>query len=134
MQKRQFDEAVARILLKDTRFDRGAYHFLKEVLDFTVENEAVKSSSSSRHVTAEQLLYGFRDYALQEFGPMASTLMNEWGVQSCMDVGDMVFLLIDEGEFGKQDSDKPEDFREVFMFEEAFVVPFIPLSDGKVTE
>jgi uncharacterized repeat protein (TIGR04138 family) len=57
---------------------------------------------------------------------MAATLMHEWGVRKCRDVGDMVFHLIEEQVFGKQESDRREDFGEVFDFEDALVLPFIP--------
>jgi uncharacterized repeat protein (TIGR04138 family) len=37
-----------------------------------------------------------------------------------------VFHLIEEQVFGKQDSDKREDFSECFDFEESLVKPFLP--------
>jgi hypothetical protein len=38
----------------------------------------------------------------------------------------MVFHLIEEQVFGKQDSDRREDFSGIFDFEEALVKPFLP--------
>jgi len=126
MQKETFEDAIKRITEKDGRFEVEAYSFLKEALDYTAQEASLKSIEHSRHVSAKQLLYGFRDLALKEFGPMASTLFDEWGVKSCADVGDIVFLLINEGVFGKQDNDSPEDFVEVFSFQSAFVDPYLP--------
>jgi len=126
MQKEQFDEAINRITSRDKRFDREAFLFLKEALDFTVQDVSVKSPENSKHVSATQLLHGFRDLALKEFGPMAATLFSEWGIHRCADIGDMVFMLIQEGIFGKQDNDRQEDFVEIFTFENAFVAPFLP--------
>ena len=57
---------------------------------------------------------------------MAFTLLREWGVHSCSDVGDMVFELIEEGMFGKQDSDTREDFADHYDFAEAFLLPYLP--------
>ena len=74
------------------------------------------------------MLAGFRDHALEQFGPMASTLMHEWGVRSCRDVGEMVFRLIDEQVFGKQESDRIEDFDGDFDLEESLTRPFVPAS------
>jgi uncharacterized repeat protein (TIGR04138 family) len=37
-----------------------------------------------------------------------------------------VFQLIDEGMFGKQDSDSPEDFSEIFDLDDELVRPFLP--------
>ena len=56
-------------------------------------------NGSQRHVSGQELLEGFRDYALAQFGPMASTVMKEWGLRNGKNVGEMVFLLIEEDVF-----------------------------------
>ena len=126
MQAMQFEQSVYSILKRDKRFDPQAYLFLKDALDFTLKRVAETNGGQPRHVSGPELLEGFRDHALEQFGPMASTLMKEWGVRKCRDVGDMVFLLIDEQVFGKQDSDRPEDFSEIFDFEDSLAEPFLP--------
>ena len=128
MQAMQFQQSVVAILKRDKRFDPHAYFFLKDALDFTLKRIAVSNGGKTRHVSGPELLRGFRDFSLEQYGPMASTLMNEWGVRKCQDVGDMVFHLIEEQIFGKQDSDNREDFSEAFDFEEALVKPFLPKS------
>ncbi|MBK1835430.1 Minf_1886 family protein [Roseibacillus ishigakijimensis] len=126
-----FQEAIATICQRDSRFDPDAYYFLKEALDFTVKRSKEGDENANRHVTGPELLVGFRDFALDQFGPMAATLLREWGVRRCQHVGDMVFNLINEQVFGKQDSDSPEDFSDLFTFEEAFVLPFLPAEDAR---
>lgn len=126
MQAMQFEQSVVTILKRDKRFDPHAYFFLKDALDFTLKRIAEGNGGQARHVIGPELLAGFRDFSLEQFGPMASTLMSEWGVRKCQDVGDMVFHLIEEQVFGKQDSDRREDFSEAFDFEEALVKPFLP--------
>lgn len=130
MQAIQFEQAIAAILRREKRFAPHAYFFLKDALDFTLKRAAEANNGEPRHVVGPELLAGFRDHALEQFGPMASTLMKEWGVHSCSDVGDMVFLLIEDGVFGKQDSDSKEDFREVFDFDESLTQPFLPKRSG----
>jgi uncharacterized repeat protein (TIGR04138 family) len=126
MQAMQFEQSVVSILKRDKRFDPHAYFFLKDALDFTLKRIAEGNGGQARHVTGQELLEGFRDHALEQFGPMASTLMKEWGVRKCQDVGDMVFHLIEEQVFGKQESDHREDFAEVFDLEDSLVLPFLP--------
>lgn len=126
MQAMQFEQSVVSIIKRDKRFDPHAYFFLKEALDFTLKRIADENGGHARHVSGPELLAGFRDFALDQFGPMAATLMEEWGVQKCQDVGDMVFHLIEEQVFGKQESDKREDFSEVFDFKKSLVMPFLP--------
>ncbi len=131
MQAMQYEQSIVSILKRDRRFDPHAYFFLKDALDFTLKRIADGNGGQARHVSGAELLDGFRDHALEQFGPMASTLMNEWGVRKCLDVGDMVFLLIEEQVFGKQDSDRREDFSGNFDLDEALSAPFLP--KGKLT-
>jgi len=125
MEKISFDDAVRTIVKREKRFTLGGFYFVKEALDFTVKR-VVEEHGSQRHVSGPELLAGFRDHALEQFGPMAATLLAEWDIHSCADVGEMVFQLIEEGIFGKQESDTKEDFSEIYDFDEAFVAPFLP--------
>jgi uncharacterized repeat protein (TIGR04138 family) len=136
MQAMQFEQSVVSILKRDRRFDPHAYFFLKDALDFTLKRISESNGGQARHVTGPELLAGYRDYALEQFGPMASTLMDEWSIRKCQDVGDMVFNLIEEQVFGKQESDKKEDFSEAFDFQASLVTPFLPrrkIAGGKDT-
>ena len=128
MQAIQFEQAVGTILKRDKRFDPHSYFFLKDALDFTLKRIADGNSGQSRHVSGPELVAGFRDLALEQFGPMAATLMSEWGVRKCGDIGDMVFHLIEEQIFGKQDTDCQEDFAGNFDFEDSLRAPFVPKS------
>lgn len=126
MQPIHFEESVVSILKRDQRYDGQAYFFLKEALDFTLKRFSDETLGRNRHVSGKELLEGFRDHALEQYGPMAATLMEEWGIRESRDVGNMVFRLIEEQVFGKQDSDKPEDFEGLFNLDGALRTPFLP--------
>jgi uncharacterized repeat protein (TIGR04138 family) len=79
-----------------------------------------------RHVTGQQLLAGIRDYALNEYGPMALTLFHEWGVQRGEDFGEIVFNMVENHLLAKTKKDSREDFKEGYDFDEAFRQPFLP--------
>ncbi len=122
-----FDEAVDRIIAKDGRFHRDAFFFLRETLDLTVERlgrNGAAGGGQGHHVTGPELLAGFRDHALELYGPMAATVLEEWGIRRCGDVGDMVYGLIETGIFGRSETDRREDFDGVFDFTDAFIRPF----------
>lgn len=124
-----FADIVALICKEDPRFDRRAYDFVRLGLDHTVKEIRRKDAArteGSRHVNGPELLAGLRGYALDQYGPLAKTVLNAWGVTRCRDFGDIVFNLIEHGVFSKTDSDRPEDFADVFDFNEAFVKPFQP--------
>src|SRR5215472_12668183 len=126
MQKIGFAEALDSIVASDPRYQRDAYIFLRDALDFTTKQQKKAKGTAVRHVSGPELLEGVRQYALKEFGPMVVTVFDNWGIRSCEDIGHMVFNLIGAGIFGKTDEDSIEDFKSVFDFQEAFVEPFAP--------
>ena len=80
----------------------------------------------SQHVSGRELLEGLRAHALDQFGPLAKTVLESWGVRRCTDFGDIVFNLIEYNIFSKTDNDRREDFADIYDFDEAFVKPFQP--------
>ena len=136
MQNPDFSEIVALISKEDPRFDRRAYDFVRLGLDQTVKElrrkESVKAERS-RHVTGPELLEGLRIYALDQFGPLTKTVLNAWGIKRCRDFGDIVFNLIEYNVFSKTESDRREDFADIFEFDEAFVKPFQPAKPPRGT-
>lgn len=126
MQKIGFEEAVAEIRRRDGRYDSDAYAFLKDALDLSMRAKREREGEGYSHVSGRELLFGVRDLALEEFGPMAATVLEIWGVTCSEDIGEMVFQLINTGAFGKSEDDSLEDFGEVFSFEEVFRDPFRP--------
>ena len=129
MQKLDFDEALDALVARDNRYERDAYLFLRDALDFTVK-EAHRGTpgtvATSRHVTGQELLDGVRRYALEQFGPMVTTVLGTWRVTTTDDFGRMVFNLIDANIFGRTDRDSLEDFRGGYTFHDAFVRPYLP--------
>ncbi len=133
-----FDEVLELIVAKDPRYARDAYMFLREALDHTQRMMAKTAKDASprqpakgdapRHVSGQQLLEGIRDYATQQFGPMTTTVLNEWGIKRCEDFGELVFNMVEKSLLAKTDKDSREDFKGGYDFDTAFRQPFLPKS------
>ena len=126
MRKITFEEAVAQILKEDPRYAPEAYHFIRETLDFTTRSLKKPSEGPGRHVSAAELLEGIRQYALKEYGPLAMTVLQSWGIRQCADFGQIVFNLVNKEFLGKTDEDSVRDFDRGYDFETAFRAPFEP--------
>ena len=144
MHTANFDEAIDQIAKKDARYHRDAYHFVREALDYT--QELLKKSGKGeprpavsteqliegrvegpvRHVSGQQLLDGIRAFALEQFGPMTLTVLEEWGVRRCEDFGELVFNMVENNLLAKTKKDSREDFKGGYEFEAAFRLPFLP--------
>ena len=126
MQVTTFEEVLEKIVATDPRFYRDAYHFLREALDYTQKKSGKVPKGEVRHVTGQTLLAGIREYTLAEFGPMALTVLEEWGVRTCEDFGEIVFNMVESGLLAKTKEDSRTDFKGGYDFAEAFSKPFLP--------
>ncbi len=144
MQPIDFDEALEKIVQQDARYLRDAYRFVRDALDFTQEQLARggldrpartgrKSSKNAppHHVSGKQLLAGVRDFALQQYGPMVITVLEEWGIRETADIGEIVFNMVDARLLNKTAEDSRADFKDVYSFKEAFERPFLPASKAR---
>lgn len=131
MQEINFDSTLERILADDSRYHRDAYLFVREALDFTQKLIVRENRGQVRHVTGQELLDGIRQFALQQFGPMATTVFEEWGVKNCRDFGEIVFNMVEIGLLAKTEKDSRDDFQNGYDFDDAFRKPFQPQSKSK---
>lgn len=109
------------ILKRDSRYPAEAYCFVRDALDHTV-----RQFGKPRHISGQELLSGIREYALAEYGPVTKRVLQEWGINECIDFGHLVFNLVNEGLLGKTDGDSLDDFADGYDFAEAFEHPFQP--------
>ena len=126
MQAANFDETIEKILQRDRRYHRPAYHFVRESLDHTHKMMGKSDRDAIHHVTGQELLGGIRAHALEQFGPMTLTVLHEWGVRRCEDFGEIVFNMVESGLLAKTDNDSRDAFTGGYDFEEAFRRPFLP--------
>ena len=128
MQFLGLEQAIKPIIEKDTRYRPDAYFFLREALEFTIKRRSKNQKTAPKtDVTGVNLVEGFRDLALQEFGPMAITVLEYWGIQSSADIGEIVFNLIEIGVLGKTKNDTRASFANLLDFQKSFVTPFEPV-------
>ncbi len=126
MQAVNLREALEKILHRDPRFNRDAYMFVREALDYTQKMVTKANKNKVRHVTGQELLAGIREYALQQYGPMAHLVLSEWGIHSCEDFGEIVFNMVDGDLLSKTEQDSRADFKGAFDLEQALRLPFLP--------
>lgn len=109
------EDALQKIGARDGRFHERAYLFVLAALEY-----AQGRLPARRHLSGSELAWACRDFALEQFGLLAPTVLAHWGVQATADFGTIVFALIDAGLLARQPSDRIEDFARVYEFAEAF--------------
>jgi uncharacterized repeat protein (TIGR04138 family) len=129
------EHPLAKLLQRDRRYHRDAYFFVFEALRYAQEHMGLGQPPSGdvedepeRHVTGQQLCEAIRRYAVQQFGLMAKNVLNEWGVYNTGDFGEIVFNLIEIEQMRKTESDRREDFDNVFDFDDGLRDAFLPIT------
>lgn len=128
-------EAIAKLLREDRRYHRDAYAFVFDALGYAQEvlglgqettsepapaRGAASEAAVEQHVSGQELCEAMRQLAVQQYGYMAKTVLNSWGIRATNDIGEIVFNLIRIGQMRKTPHDRREDFDAVFDFDEAF--------------
>lgn len=122
-----FGEAVRRSYQKDPRYQPAAYELVRDALHVATRKFR-DEDADDQHVSGQELLEGFREHVLGEYGPLSMLILDQWGIHRGEDVGNIVYNLINEGYFGRNDGDSLEDFAGGYEFEPAFTLPFLPSS------
>ena len=109
------DEAFQQIGRQDGRYHERGYLFVLAALEY-----AQGKLPARRHLSGAELAWACRDFAREQFGLLAPTVLGHWGITSTEDLGQIVFALIDVGLLASQPTDKPEDFEHVYDFAAEF--------------
>lgn len=100
---------------KSGRYRTEAYVWVLRLLQTTCE-----TLQREGHVTGQELLKVQRDLAAREFGPLARETLSYWGLEESLDIGRVVFDLVEAGHLGKTEDDSLRDFEDGYDFGEAF--------------
>jgi uncharacterized repeat protein (TIGR04138 family) len=109
------EEALQRIGRQDGRYHERGYLFVLAALE-----HAQGKLPARRHLSGAELAWACRDFALEQFGLLAQTVLSHWGIASTEDLGRIVFTLIDAGLLARQPTDTLEEFDHVYDFAEVF--------------
>ncbi|MAE62471.1 MAG: hypothetical protein CMJ49_14075 [Planctomycetaceae bacterium] len=110
-------------LVRDTKYPFDAFHFVRRGLDFTVHQiheNPEDLDEGERHVDGAQLCLGLRDFAVEQYGQLARTVLRRWRINRTEDFGRIVFAMVNGGLMQAQEEDSEHDFDRVFDFDREF--------------
>lgn len=114
-----FGVKITQILERDARYDIEAYSFIMSALQ-----HILNKIDEHRHISGKEFLEGVRDYAIHQYGPMSRLVLEHWGIKNTMDIGEIVFNLVETGLLKRRPEDSKEEFRDVYDFRTAFDKPY----------
>ncbi|MDR2693668.1 MAG: hypothetical protein LBB74_05580 [Chitinispirillales bacterium] len=107
----EFTDGIRKKIIEsglDTRYKTGAYEFVMGGLDF-----CATKSGENRHVTGPELSKALLTLAHRQFGPMAKSVLNNWGIKKTDDFGCVVYNMIKVKILDKRPTDSLDDFNNV---------------------
>lgn len=131
---------IYQLLKEDPRYPIEAYQFIRDALAYAQDvlklgedtrpepslelENSVSQTVPERHISGQQLCEAIRVFAIEQFGLMAKTVLNNWGLNTTGDFGEVVYNLIGIGWMKKSSLDRRDHFDDVFDFDRAFVEDF----------
>jgi len=97
---------------RDTRYKIGAYSFVLSGLEYYL----IKIGER-RHVSGAELAVGLTEFAVKQFGPLATSVLENLGIKESIDFGYIVYNMIDLGIMGKEPHDRLEHFSDAIDIE-----------------
>ena len=108
-------EKIQKLINQDSQYKFEAYSFILAGLHYTMS-----ALPKPRHITGAEFCEGLKRYAIDQFGPLARTVLEYWGIHETLDFGKIVFALVEVGLMRKTEEDTLEDFTDVYDFKHAF--------------
>lgn len=120
MNEENFQKALDALVERDARFAPAAYRFVSGALTETAKRlgRSREMPARRRHISGQELAEGAAACAEEQFGPLAYSVLREWGVKTTRDIGDVVFNLISVGVLSKSEEDSIDDFNDLFDLRE----------------
>lgn len=134
MTPEQARERIAFIARRDGRYDPAAFLFVNESVAMAVKwlksgEMKPRDVAPNRgedglnfHISGFELLEAMRRLACERWGCLARRVLESWGVRTTDDVGEIVFLMVDdeELEWKRRESDTKAEFHDVYDFRSVF--------------
>ena len=107
----KFTQAVCRIVKNDKRYHSSAYEFVSAAVSYTIQKmDRAKNPRGSRHISGQELVAGSMAYAVEQFGPLAPEVLEDWGITEGRDIGNIVYNMIQVELLSASPEDSRSDF------------------------
>lgn len=134
MTPEQVRDRITRLAREDGRYSPAAFYFVNDVVASTVKwlkagemrpRDVAPSRGEGEenfHISGYELLEGMRRLAKERWGLLARPVLERWGIYRTEDVGEIVFLMVDDPElqWKRRESDTKADFEGGYNFAETF--------------
>ena len=140
---------IRSILEHDTRYKMAAYYYVQDMMNFartqlgmghsedchelhfsehetsdSDEHDLDEPEPMTIHISVKELCEAIRIHAAWRFGYLAKVVLNQWGIHTTDDIGEIVFNMVESGKIRLANGDSREDFHDLYDFQTVFCDEF----------
>lgn len=112
-------DVIERIASQNRGYEKGAFYYIAKAIESSHE-KIKKKEKRKRHISGSELVEEIVNMAKEEYGYLAKTVFDEWGIKTTEDIGEIVFIMVKNGILSAQKSDSKDDFKNLFDFAKVF--------------
>ena len=116
-------DVIERLARQSGRYQKEAFYYVAQAIE-SAHDKINNAEKRRRHISGQELVDEIIRLALEEFGFLGRTVFNHWGIDRTEDIGEIVFLMVENGILSAQKSDSKEDFINLcnlsHVFEDAY--------------
>jgi uncharacterized repeat protein (TIGR04138 family) len=115
-------KSIEEIANLDGRYSPRAFELVLEGLSRAVKQYYGDETESEapHHVTGKTLCFSLAELATEKWGYLAKIVLNQLGVKSTFDFGNIVYLLVEHNWMYARPEDSIDEFKNVYDFEQTF--------------
>lgn len=104
---------------EDSRYCTESLQFVYDGLQYTISH-----TSGSGHISGQVLCHGLKSLAIEKWGKLAKSVLENWNIKCTRDFGEIVYLMVLNKWMSVNPDDKIEDFDNVYDFKTVFEEQF----------
>jgi uncharacterized repeat protein (TIGR04138 family) len=107
------DDIIEQLAVKSGKYKKEAFYYIAKAIESSHE-KIKRKEHKRRHISGQELVDEIVMIAREEYGFLAKTVFKDWGIENTEDIGEIVFLMVDNGILTAQSSDSKDDFKDLF--------------------
>ena len=102
-------DVIERLADQSGKYRKEAFYYVARAIESSHERIR-EEEKQRRHISGSELVDEVIALGRDEFGYLAKAVLDYWGIRKTEDIGEIVFMMVDNGILSAQDSDSKQDF------------------------
>jgi len=102
-------DIIDDIVSKHPQYRREAFYYVAKAIE-SLHDKINEKENKRRHISGKELVLEMIALAKEDYGYLAFAVFEEWGINITEDIGEIVFIMVENEILSAQSSDSKDDF------------------------